>query len=208
MPQVQKAEVRDRIQAAALEVFAERGFRGATMPEIATRAGVAAANIYRYYENKEALFAAVIPDHLADEHRVLLERSVRSVAFLATGPVKATATTDMQAILEFWLAHRHAVVVLLDRAEDTPFEGYGDRFVEKLVALSVAELRAAHPGIRISRVVRQVLTAVFDNTRRALASILSSTDDEATLREAVTAFRSYQMGGLSALSAFIARSGT
>lgn len=208
MPQVQKTEVRDRIQAAALEVFAERGFRGATMPEIATRAGVAAANIYRYYENKEALFAAVIPESLADEHRALLERSVRSLAFLATGPVKAASTADTQALLEFWVAHRHAAVVLLDRAEETAFAGYGGRFVDKLVALSIAELRAAHPGIRISRVARQVLTAVFDNTRRALASILSSNEDEATLREAVAAFRSYQMGGLSALSAFIVRSGT
>jgi AcrR family transcriptional regulator len=207
MPQTQKTEVRQRIQSAALEVFAERGFRRATMPEIAARAGVAAANIYRYYENKEALFAAAIPESLADEHRTLLERSARSLASLATGPSKA-ATPETRALLEFWLAHRHAVVVLLERAEDTPFAGYGERFVEKLVAVSVSELRAAHPRLRITRAARQVLTLVFDNTRRALASILASTDDETTLREAVAAFRSYQIAGLTALSAFIAQSGS
>lgn len=204
MPQVLKSEVRNRIQASALRVFAERGFRGATMPEIAERAGVAVANIYRYYENKEALFAAALPESIAREHRVLLERSVKSLASLATGPSKAE-TPEMGALLEFWLEHRHAVVVLLDRAADTPYTEYGAGFVDRLVSLTIAELRVAHPRIRISRELRAVITLIFDNTRRALASLLSSNENEADIRDALGAFRSYQVGGLAALSAWIGR---
>jgi AcrR family transcriptional regulator len=205
MPQVRKTEVRDRIQAAALEVFARHGFRGATMPEIAEHAGVAVANIYRYYENKDALFTAVLPASLAAEHRALLERSVRSLSWLATGPPKG-GTTETAELLEFWLKHRHAVIVLLDRGADTPYAEYGAEFVASLVALTISELRTAHPNLRITRAIRNVLTLVFDNTRRALATILSSNESEADVRNAITAFRSYQMGGLAALSAWIARS--
>ena len=202
MPQVLKSEVRNRIQASALRVFAERGFRGATMPEIAERAGVAVANIYRYYENKEALFAAALPESIAREHRVLLERSVKSLASLATGPAQA-ATSEMGALLEFWLTNRDAVVVLLDRAADTPYAEYGAGFVDRLVSLTVAELRVAHPRVKISRELRAVITVIFDNTRRALANLLSSNESEADIRDALGAFRSYQMGGLAALSAWI-----
>lgn len=49
----------DRILAAALELFAERGFHGTAVPEVAKKAGVGAGTIYRYFENKEDLVNAV-----------------------------------------------------------------------------------------------------------------------------------------------------
>ncbi len=197
MAQVLKDDVRERIRHAALEVFAERGFKGATMPEIARRAGVAPANLYRYYDDKEALFAAVVPDELARRHDELLARSVRSLASLATTPPGGTTEAN-EALLAFWLENRHAVVVLLDRGADTRYAQYGERFVEELVALSVGELHAAHPGLRVSPEAKKTLTIIFDNTRRAIATILRTTRDEARIREAIAGFRSYQMAGLAA----------
>jgi len=46
---------REKILAAALDLFAERGFHGTPVPEVATRAKVGAGTIYRYFESKEAL---------------------------------------------------------------------------------------------------------------------------------------------------------
>ncbi len=46
---------RDRIRAAAIELFRERGFDGATLREIARRAGMGASSIYRHVRSKEEL---------------------------------------------------------------------------------------------------------------------------------------------------------
>jgi AcrR family transcriptional regulator len=46
---------REAILAAALDLFADRGFHGTTMPEIADRARVGAGTLYRYFETKETL---------------------------------------------------------------------------------------------------------------------------------------------------------
>jgi AcrR family transcriptional regulator len=204
MPQVQKAEVRERISSAALEVFAERGFRGATMPEIARRAGVATANVYRYYADKESLFDAVVPAELAARHSELLERSARSLASLATGATKR-ATPETEQLLAFWIAHRLAVVVLLDRGAGTRYEDYGAEFVARLVDVSVSELRAAEPGFRLSKPGRVVLTILFDNTRRALSHILESSREEAAIREAIAGFRSYQIAGIAGFVRWVRR---
>lgn len=56
-----RADERPReICAAALEVFAEKGFAAAKLDEIARRAGVSKGTLYLYFKDKEELFRAVV----------------------------------------------------------------------------------------------------------------------------------------------------
>src|SRR4051812_24143248 len=50
----------EEIIRAALEVFAARGFAATKLEDIARKAGVTKGTIYLYFENKEALFKALI----------------------------------------------------------------------------------------------------------------------------------------------------
>jgi AcrR family transcriptional regulator len=50
----------EEILAAALEVFADRGFASTKLEDVARRAGVTKGTIYLYFENKEALFKALV----------------------------------------------------------------------------------------------------------------------------------------------------
>ena len=61
-----RAEDRPReICAAALEVFAEKGFAAAKLDEIARRAGVSKGTLYLYFKDKEELFRAVVRSAIA-----------------------------------------------------------------------------------------------------------------------------------------------
>ncbi len=55
-PERSKAEA---ILSAALELFAERGFHGTTVPEVAKRARVGAGTVYRYFVSKEQIVNAL-----------------------------------------------------------------------------------------------------------------------------------------------------
>jgi len=48
------------IVAAALDVFADKGFAGAKLEDIAARAGVSKGALYLYFETKEDIFRAVV----------------------------------------------------------------------------------------------------------------------------------------------------
>ena len=74
--QARSRETQGRIVAAALELVAERGREGPSVPEIAERAGVSIGAFYGRFPTKEALFGHV--------DRQLFEESARCwVAFLA-----------------------------------------------------------------------------------------------------------------------------
>jgi len=53
-------ERRDQILKAAIEVFSHRGFKGTTTKEIAKASGISEAMIFRHFENKDALYKAII----------------------------------------------------------------------------------------------------------------------------------------------------
>jgi AcrR family transcriptional regulator len=195
MAQVLKPAVRARIQSAALRCFADRGYAGTSMAEIASAAGTAPANVYRYFPSKEALFAAVVPADLADRHDRLLDTRI---AALAEGTADRSAAAAQ--LLDFWLDHRLAVVVLLDRAEGTPVAGYPAAFVRRLVAHAERSLDTPPAPVQ-----REILDLVFDNTRRALAHILRTARDREHARALVDAFWSYQLPGLDGLLAALRR---
>ena len=78
----QQAETARRlIRSAALAAFVENGYAGATMSEIAERAGVARQTVYNLFESKATLLIAVIDDRVRgaeersqeDDHQAVRE---------------------------------------------------------------------------------------------------------------------------------------
>lgn len=207
MPQVLKQEIRERILTAALQVFARHGFVGATMAAIAEQAGLGTASLYRYYPGKGELFDAVVTPELARQFEALLERRVRALGRVTLGEAPPSEGDAGDEMLRFWVEHRLAVVVLLERAAGTAYAHYGERFVELLAAGTLAQLRAAHPGVRVTAPARFVLERIFENTRRTLAAILEHHESERALREAVEAFWSYQVPGLGGFARWVSERG-
>ncbi len=69
------------VLAAAENVFAQKGFDGARMDEIARKAGVNKALIYYYFPSKERLFRAVLDDFFG-----ALQQTIEAVALSAEPP--------------------------------------------------------------------------------------------------------------------------
>lgn len=59
-------ESRQRIIAAACDVFAERGFEKATVREVAARAGISIGGIYLYFRTKEELYTGLMRSQMGD----------------------------------------------------------------------------------------------------------------------------------------------
>ncbi|MEO8680082.1 MAG: TetR family transcriptional regulator [Vicinamibacterales bacterium] len=78
---------RQALLDAALDLFAEKGYFGTSLRDVASAVGVRESAIYNYFPSKEGLFEALI---LADQH-TKLER----LASIAEAPI-----TDVRDVLE------------------------------------------------------------------------------------------------------------
>lgn len=85
MPEVDEAK-RSRILDAAAQAFAEKGYRGTTMRDISTRAGVADGTIYNHVGDKATLLEGVLARLVAQA-----EHAATGLGALPADPVERVA---------------------------------------------------------------------------------------------------------------------
>jgi AcrR family transcriptional regulator len=90
---------RQALLETAEQVFAERGFEGATMAEIATRAGYSAGNLYNVFDQGE-LFREVIT------HGAQLVHDGAIATLAASTPIAEALDRFVDALVRFVLDHR------------------------------------------------------------------------------------------------------
>src|SRR5580658_5737370 len=92
-----KRRTRQAIQAAALELFAERGYRETTISDIAERADVAPRTVTVHFPAKEELLFDAEPFTLDGLSKRLSERGPHESALEALRDWMATTMTQVEA---------------------------------------------------------------------------------------------------------------
>jgi AcrR family transcriptional regulator len=89
-----KQDTREAILAAAREVFAERGYDGASIRAIATSAGVDPALVHHYFGTKEQLFTATV--------KPPIDPSALIPKIIGSGPVDSLGERLVETFLSVW----------------------------------------------------------------------------------------------------------
>ena len=134
-------ERREAILNAALEVFARRGYNGASIDEIAQPAGISKALIYEHFPSKRDLHASLLERHVQE----IFERLAEAAATPDPGEVRLRAGVD--AFLEFVETRRDAFrMIFRDAVEPEVAEIVAS--VQEQTAAAVAGMIASEPRKR------------------------------------------------------------
>lgn len=118
----------EELISAALAVFGERGFRAASIEEVAARAGVSKGTVYLYFASKDDLFRAVVERRIV----VLLEEGEALLA-AHDGPASELLRLVVHRMME--ALHREDMIRLarLAHAEMPQFPEVRDFWWEHVV---------------------------------------------------------------------------
>ncbi len=110
---------RDRVLDAALNVFGEKGYAGATTKEIALRAGVNEVTLFRIFNNKMGLISAVIKE------RTPRSQLLKELHFDRGLDMRKILVDNSSRLLNIFHANRNLVRILvldLPRLEGIPHD--------------------------------------------------------------------------------------
>lgn len=105
-----KADRREEILRVAFEVFADHGYSGATMLEIARRARASKETLYAWFQNKEKLFETLLFSRLAEIKAMAPDAVARAsepqlvLAALAEAILRVTTTPAWVAMMRIAIA--------------------------------------------------------------------------------------------------------
>lgn len=142
-PSLAARVVENGILAAAMKVFARRGFSATRVEDVLEEAGVARRTFYRYFTSKEDVLAAVYELATSELLRALDEGS-HSVADPLAG---VRAAVDLY--LDFHVENAALLRVLVEQSvrSDSALAGHRRRFRAQIlrVVVRAAELRGVAP---------------------------------------------------------------
>ena len=148
-----------RIAAAAIQVFAEKGYDGASVRDIARRAGLTEGAMYRHFDGKEALAREIFQDNI-ERWSARLETAAREAGPGISAELRAmvrffcVAFDENRALFAFLLLNQHGPARTIDPQRPNPF-----MVLERHVAEAMArgEIAPGDPALRSAA----ILGAVF-----------------------------------------------
>ena len=96
-------EKEQKILEAAIDVFSERGFSGATTSEIAKRAGIAEGTIFRYFKTKKDILRGILIQMLNMAGEPIIIEGVRKILL-------NTENKDLREVLKAFICDRLEVL--------------------------------------------------------------------------------------------------
>ena len=179
-----KETVREKIYAAAIEEFKTFGYQEASIRNIANNAGISLGNIYRYYQNKESLYIAVVQPLMES-----VKEFVDTKFFVDGSSLKEVAAN----VVDFMDKHDDEIVIL--RRGNTDYYRNFAEFLEKATAKRIeqgiqsgsGEIKVKNP--QLSHIIaRSFLHCLFD--------IIYSTKDNQVRTEYVEEVMIFYFGHL------------
>lgn len=121
----------DRLVRAALELFAERGFKSVGINDVAAAVGIAGPSAYSHFDSKSDLLTAAI----GDGARVLLREEAEILA--DSRPPRETLRRLLRSYVQFSFAHHHVLDLMI-----TEVNNLDDRRRSRLIMQQREYLRA------------------------------------------------------------------
>lgn len=150
--QYPKEDVQNRILHIAEEVFFEKGYKDASMREIASRSGVTVSNIYHYFTNKDDIFRSILKPVINDLYAMIYEHNTNQMT------IEVFWNPDYQKVsvqkyIDLVSEHRDRLRLLLFQAQGSTLENFRAEYTNlmtRTISVFFQEMKLKYPHINVS----------------------------------------------------------
>lgn len=161
---------------SARELFLEKGFRGTSMREIATKSDITLSNIYTYYKNKDDLFRATVSDTLSEVKKAFEFFESQKLDWTKEEFHDHSYWTSIKDImLDYVVNNRENFKLLFFKSGGSKVEGFEKELICKFVEIEILMFKMGRkyfPDFVISQPDRFIVERVWHMIVEALKTLL------------------------------------
>lgn len=178
---------REQVLAAAAEVFAESGYDGASLVEIARRAHTSKPTIYKHFGDKAGLYRSCLDGEIAVARAFLFDAYTRA----ESDSIADEVTADVVAFFDYARMRPSGFRLIVDDTHRGPGGQAAQDFTDSVIDRIVGRL-AARTGVEpTSAVLRQIAAMLVGaSVYSAREALLVSRADPATASRLAAEFMS------------------
>ena len=127
-------DTKQLILDTAKKEFMEKGYNDASVRSIAKQAGLTTGAIFRYFPDKESLFAALVSpvaDHMLDLYRKGGERGFASLTDGHPENMWNISDEVISVLVEYIFANKDAFYLLISQSAGSAYESFVDQLIEE-----------------------------------------------------------------------------
>ena len=127
-------DTKQLILDTAKKEFMEKGYNDASVRSIAKQAGLTTGAIFRYFPDKESLFAALVSpvaDHMLDLYRKGGERGFDSLTNGHPENMWNISDEVISVLVEYIFANKDAFYLLISQSAGSAYESFVDQLIEE-----------------------------------------------------------------------------
>lgn len=132
--QIKKNHVKDQLLQSALNEFLICGFEKASLRNIVKNANTTTGNFYNYFENKEALFDALVtPAFMIFKWLMAHQSAYEKIQFLWESKDLDVIRHQLYTYMEKWVPKLNdGFILLFKHSENTRYAFFKDAFIDHL----------------------------------------------------------------------------
>ena len=147
-----KDDIQRQIAEGAESLFLEKGFRKASMRDIAVKSGVSLSNIYNYYTGKDALFSELVApavtaiERMLDEHHGRQSMDIRE---MYSADYFRLVVNEYRDLLS---RNRRGLELLFFHAQGSSFENFKEKYADRATQVFkeyLVRMKARHPELNV-----------------------------------------------------------
>ncbi|MCE1254013.1 MAG: TetR/AcrR family transcriptional regulator [Anaerolineae bacterium] len=188
--QILKPEIRQSILENAENMFFMQGFLGASTRELAQKVGISYSNLYRYFDNKNDLFEAVV-DSYYTHFLIKLNRFLEHEEQNQNG---GHSRALVETFINLIQLDRQKFIILLEGSRGTRYEQLRLEMVERIEERIQFSLPKNH---LVDKTVTHILAAHFLD---GIIEIARSVSDAGLQRTRLETLVVYHLAGVEALA--------
>lgn len=192
-----------KILSAARKEFLEKGFLNASLRNIVKNAGVTTGAFYRYYDSKEALFAALVEEHaryVLDLFNDTVDDFEKLPGEEQTKKMMDTSSAYLDVLLDYIYDHYDAFKLLIECAEGTAYADFIHQLVVREVDSTYAYMQTlANMGYQVEPLNKKLIHIISSGLFSGIFEAVVHDMPKEEAREYLSQFHRFYGAGWSEL---------